>query len=331
MNDSKVPMIPGRKQSLPRVYGDTPTFLGIPHVKIIQGVSTDIALLGVPWEGTITWGSFSGCELTPKTVRHASARYGGYLPEFDIDLFDHLHLVDTGDVAVTPGDELATMHSIEERCLEIYNNKTVPFLIGGDHSFSPAVVKALARTVDGPIGIVHFDSHFDNAEQFGSDIYPRCGPIHHIASIPQVNKTSIVQFGIRGPRNSKRQMEYAHELGVSVLTINDIRTMGFEASVNKALSIAYSGTKAVYVSICSDILDAVFNPGGPADFDGLSPRELFYALRNLGEKGIAGLDYVEVYPLQDSKGFSSHLVVWAMIHALCGMAKRKIRQSTDNG
>ena len=90
-------MVPGRKSNLPRIYGDTPSFLGCPvlsHYGIEKGY--DYIFAGVPWEGTVTWGSYSGCELAPKSIRHASARYGGYLPEYDIDFFDHISLAEIG-------------------------------------------------------------------------------------------------------------------------------------------------------------------------------------------------------------------------------------------
>ncbi len=315
------PMVPGRKQAMPCVYGDTPTFLGVPRVKTgCEFPEADVAVMGVPWEGTITWGSYSGCEMTPKTVRHAAARYGGYLPELDMDIFDHLRIIDVGDVSVEPGDEESTMNSVAERSREIYRNGAIPFIIGGDHSFSPVVVKALAESAGTPVGVVHLDSHLDNVERFGEDRYPRCGPLHNIAMIPEVKKSSIVQFGIRGPRNSRRQMEYARELGATVMTIGEIRSLGIDRSVEKAVSLAYEGTGAVYLTICSDVLDAACNPGGPCDFDGLTPGELFRSLRRLGREGLAGFDFVEVYPLQDRNSASSHLVAWAMINALAGMA-----------
>lgn len=324
MDRSLLPMVAGRKQSLPRVYGDTPTFLGVPLVKDASEMrGNDVVVMGVPWEGTITWGSYSGCELSPKTIRHAAARYGGYLPEIDLDFFDYLRVADAGDISVVPGNEIATMQSVEKRTAEIIGADAVPFLLGGDHSFTPAAIRALGCSVQGEIGVIHFDSHFDNAESFGDDLYPRCSPLHHVANIPNVKKSSIVQIGIRGPRNSKRQMQYARELGIKVLTIQAIRTRGFNAVLDEAIATAGNGTKGLYVTICSDIIDAAFNPGGPCDFDGLTPHELFYALRRIGERGINGLDFVEIYPLQDKNGFSSHLAAWSLIHALAGIALGK--------
>jgi guanidinopropionase len=326
MNPKLIPMVPGRKSSLPLVYGDTPSFLGADAIRMDQlGSGYDIVIGGVPWEGTITWGSFTGCELAPRTIRHAAARYGGFLPEYGIDLFDHLKVGDVGDLAVNPNDPGETMETVYRAAREIYRAGGTPVFLGGDHSFTPEIVRALADSTDGRIGVVHFDSHMDNAQAFGNDKYARCGPLHRIAEIPKVRKESIVHIGIRGPRNSPAQMEYARRMGAAVFHIGDIRRRGMDDVLDEAIRIACKGTDRVYVTICSDCFDAAFNPGGPADFNGLFPSEMFSALYKLGDCGISGLDFVEVYPLQDADGRSSHLAAWAIIHGMVGLAARRKR------
>ncbi len=324
MNNKEVPMVAGRKGMLPVVYGDTPSFLGADVIRS-EAVHSgyDIVVGGVPWEGTITWGSFTGCELAPRAIRHAAARYGGFLPEYDIDIFDYLRIADVGDLAVNPNDPGETMENVYRTSRLIYGRGGIPVLLGGDHSFTPEVVRALGDSVEGAVGVIHFDSHLDNAKTFGEDKYPRCGPLHRIAQIGKVRKESIVHLGIRGPRNSPAQMEYARSMGATVFTIRDIRNKGMDAVMEEAIGIARKGTCCIYVTICSDCLDAAFNPGGPADFNGLFPGDLFSSLYRLGESGIAGLDFVEIYPLQDTKNVSSHMAAWAIIHALAGTAARK--------
>lgn len=325
LDSQDIPMVPGRKQALPKVYGDTPSFLGVDLVDLSaeNNPKYDVIVGGVPWEGTVTWGSYSGCEMAPKTIRHASARYGGYLPEYDIDVFDHLRVGDIGDLAVSPDSPERTMTEVCRASGAIYKAGAIPFFLGGDHSFTPEIVRALGDHLPGKIGIIHFDSHLDNNKSFGDDRFPRCGPIHRIAELEKVRTQSIVQIGIRGPRNSPSQMAYAREMGATVFTIRDIRKRGIEEIVSESLAIARRETDHVFVTVCSDCVDAGFNPGGPADFNGLFPSELFSALYSLGKAGIAGMDYVEVYPIQDPSGFSSHLVSWALIHALAGMASAK--------
>ena len=324
MKNDNVPMVPNRKASLPKVFGDTPSFLGVPvlnQTSIERGY--DIIVAGVPWEGTVTWGSYSGCELAPRTIRHAAARYGGFLPEYEMNLFDYLKLGDMGDITVNPNDPCATMKNVYEAMAQIYKSQSIPIVLGGDHSFTPEIVRALNDNGDGEIGIIHFDAHFDNSSSFGDDEYPRCGPIHRIAQIKKVRKKSIVHVGIRGPRNSPAQLDYAKSMGARIFTIQEIRKRGAEAVIDDAINIAHEKTKHVFVTICSDCTDAGFNPGGPADFNGLFPHELLPSLHKIGESGISGLDYVEVYPTQDPQGFSSHLASWAIIYFLVGMASRK--------
>jgi len=152
MKKNYIPMVAGRKASLPLIYGDTPSFLGGTIVKQDEIPSGfDIVVGGVPWEGTVTWGSFSGCELAPKSIRHAAARYGGFLPEYEIDLFDHLTLADAGDVTVYSGDAERTMQSVKKFADRVYAAGSVPVLLGGDHSFSPEVVRALIDNRGGRI------------------------------------------------------------------------------------------------------------------------------------------------------------------------------------
>jgi agmatinase len=328
MNIKDIPMVPNRKTSLPLIYGDTPSFLG----SSIAGTSSDfkdsdVVVMGVPWEGTITWGSYTGCELAPKVIRHAAARYGGYLPEYKINFFDYLNMADAGDVQINASDPDKTMEMIRAKADEIYKHNSIPIAFGGDHSYTPEIVKALRDNTQGKIGVIHFDAHLDNMKSFNEeDRFPRCGPIYRLAQIPQVKKDSIVHIGIRGPRNAPSQFEYAEEIGATVFTNRDIRNEGIEKIISRAIERAYDGTDAVYVTICSDVVEAAYNPGGPPDFDGLSPHELFYALNQLGWHGIRGLDFVEIYPMYDVNGMSAHLATWSIIHALVGMAERKKAQ-----
>lgn len=331
MNFKDIPMVANRKSSLPRVYGDTPSFLGakvLDRSCLVSGL--DIIFAGVPWEGTLTWGSYAGCELAPRSIRHSAARYGGFLPEYEIDIFDYLSLGDIGDVSVHYGDPAVTMRNVYEAADKIYKNESIPFVLGGDHSFTPELVRALNDNSDGKIGIIHFDAHLDNSKSFGDDEYPRCGPLHRISEIPKVRKKSIVHIGIRGPRNSASQFDYAKNMGATIFTIKEIRKRGMESIIDDAIEISHESTKSVFVTICSDCVDAGFNPGGPADFNGLLPCELLESLYQIGRTKVKGLDYVEVYPTRDANSFSSHLAAWAIIYALAGIASNRKATGASN-
>jgi agmatinase len=110
---------------------------------------------------------------------------------------------DIGDVTVNPNDPEETMAKVFQVSDKIYKNNSIPVFLGGDHSFPPEIVRALGENVDGNIGIIHFDSHMDNAKSFGNDKYPRCGPSW--CTVGKVEKHRHIDSGPKLPA----QMEYA--------------------------------------------------------------------------------------------------------------------------
>lgn len=309
---------------VPTVYGNTPSFMGSRPIRDLSELGgLDAVVAGLPWEGTNTWGSCSGCEQTPKACRSASLRYGsGYLPEYDIAVMDRVRMGDLGDLPVHPNDVVKTFGGFENTASEIFAAGVIPFFFGGDHSVTYPILKALSSQRPRRVGIIHFDSHLDNAEEYGGDTLARCCPLRRIAELPGIDPARMVHFGIRGPRNARSQMNYARERGIPIITMADVRRHGLREMLARALQVASDGTDGYYVTVCSDIMDHAFNPGGAIDFGGLSSEEMLDILYTLGQGRMLGLDLVEVYPRTDVHETSVHLLVWLAIYALAGLAVR---------
>lgn len=306
------------------IYQRTPSFLGVPIAKSkgdIKGY--DAAVLGIPWEGSVTWGHGTGTDLGTRTIRDASARYSGFLPEYNINIFDHLKVCDYSDVDIVPGDIDETFRRFSGRIQDILEAEAFPIVIGGDHGITYPVVKTLGEAAAGQIGIVHFDAHYDNKDEFEGDPLARCCPLQRISEIPSVKTSSIVHVGIRGPRNSKTQAEFAASIGATTFTNLDVRRRGIEDVIAQAYKIAADGTDKIYVTVCSDALDVAYNPGGPPDPNGLTSLELSIALYNLASWGIHGFDIVEIYPPGDPNHVASHVGAWLIQYVLAGLASRK--------
>lgn len=308
-----------------RVYGNTPAFLGGKALNSTDDLKqVDAVVFGVPWEGSVTWGDYTGCEMGPKVIRHASARYSGFIPEYDIDIFDYLKIGDLGDITIDPSNVEKTMQYIEDTANTVRQAGSFPVAIGGDHGIAYPLIKSLTNFVDGKVGIIQFDAHYDNKPIFGNDPYARCCPFARVYELDTVKTSSFVHFGIRGPRNVKASAELAREVGAKVYTINDVRrSRSWVELVKEAYAIASDGTKAVYVTVCSDVLDIAFNPGGPPDPGGLTSWELLSGLYQLGTYGIAGFDIVEIYPHQNSNNEAAHVASWAIQYMLGGLAEKK--------
>jgi len=74
----------------------------------------------------------------------------------------------------------------------------------------------------------------------------------------------------------------------------------------------------VYLTICSDVLDFAFNPGGPVDGNGLTSYELLTMIYEFAKRGLCGMDFVEVYPQQDTNQNSAHFVSTVVLYVLAG-------------
>ncbi len=310
----------------PIIYGNIPSFLGARPVRDLANLKDfDSIIAGLPWEGTNTWGSYSGCEQTPKACRLASLRYGsGYLPEFDIDVMSNLKVGDLGDLPVFSTDLAKTFKGFQDVADKVFSAGVVPVFVGGDHGVSYPILKALLEQKSGRVGIIHFDAHLDNAKEYAGDPFARCCPLRRILELPQINPTKMVHVGIRGPRNAPSQMRYALDMKTHIYSMKEIREKGFPAVVKAAKAIASSGTDGYYVTVCSDVIDFAFNPGGPLDFGGVSSSDMLEALYTLGQGPMLGLDLVEVYPRLDSREASVHLLVWLIIYSLAGMVARRM-------
>lgn len=322
MPNKPVCYVPGRE--IPEVYSGTPTFLGLPRVAGKSDLKNhDIVFMGVPWEGICTWGSHSACELATKTIRNASVRYGGYVLDYDIDVFDHFKGADYGDSTVQNGDYDVTFKGIRDKYSEMLDAGNFPVVFGGDHSISYPLIEEFAKKYNGKIGVIHFDAHMDNMPSFGEEKYARCSPLYRVYESAEVSGKNIVHVGPRGPRNNPAALRHAKENGATVITGMEVKMNGWQASIRKAIEVASEGTEAIYVTVCSDILDIANNPGGPPDPCGLTSFELAMMLHECGKAKTEAFDYVEIYPVEDKTNVSSHTAVWMTLHLLAGVTKRK--------
>lgn len=322
MQNKPICYVPERK--IEEIYSGTPTFLGLPKVIDQEDlINYDIVIMGVPWEGICTWGGYSACELATKTIRQASARYGGYLLDYDLDIFDHFSGGDYGDSTVRNGDYETTFKALRKRYGEIVNADKFPIVFGGDHSISYPLIEVFAKKHNGKIGIIHFDAHMDNMPSYGKEKLARCSPFYRLYESKLVDNKNIVHIGPRGPRNHPDALSNASKNHATVITGMEIKVDGWKKAIEKAIAVASEGTEAIYVTVCSDILDVANNPGGPPDPCGLTSFELAMMLHECGKAKTEAFDYVEIYPLNDQSNISSHTAVWMTLHLLAGVTKRK--------
>ena len=322
MENKPICYVPTRE--IPEVYSGVSSFLGLPVIKSDENIEDyDVVIQGVPWEGICTYGGFSQCEVSPKRIREASVRYGGYLPDFDIDAFDYLKGADIGDIPIQNGNEEFSFSSMRKSIKKILDYNKIPITFGGDHSISLPLISEFAKKYNGNIGIIQFDAHLDNMTSYGEEKFARCSPFFNLYKDENVNPKKLVHFGIRGPRNNPHGLETARHYGANVITGMEIKLKGIEECVKKAIELASDGTEAIYISVCSDVLDVANNPAGPPDPCGLTTWELSYALYQCAlNSNVKGFDMVELYPMNDPNNVSGHVACWMTIYLLAGLAQK---------
>lgn len=309
------------------IYSGVPTFLNLP---VLEGEpdlnEVDVAVMGVPWEGGCTIGGYSSCTESPKSIRAASIRYTGYLPEFDLDSFQYLRGGDYGDVPVQNGNYEFTFGEIRKKFGQIVDAGAIPIVFGGDHSISYPTISELAKRHPKKVGVLHFDAHLDNYSSFGDDPYSRCSPFFRLYNDPNMDPRKIVHIGIRGPRNHRQEGANAKKYGATVIPSMEIKKEGWEASIGKALKIASKDTEVLYVTVCADCLDASCMPQGPQDMGGLTSFELMMMLRACGAAGARAFDFVEIYPETASLQTASHVGCWMALYFLNGVAEKTAKK-----
>lgn len=311
-----------------KVYWGVPSFMNFDPVHSKEKLKGyDFAVMGAPWEGVTTYRGFGFVENFTKTVRYESERYGGYMPELDFDFSDYFKGADYGDCAVKNGDQEFTFKSVSDYYKDLLASGALPIVFAGDHGLAYPLIKIFAEKYDGNIGVIHFDAHMDNNDSFGAEKYARCCPFRHVYDIPGFNPKNMVSVGIRGPRNHYNAVKKARERGATVITTWDIYRDGVAASIRRAIDIATEGTKAFYVTICSDVLEPGNNPGGAADLSGLTSLELGMMLYECGRRGAASFDYMEVFPSNDLNQVSSNLAVWMTLYLINGAAQYKLEKA----
>ena len=236
-------------------------------------------IIGVPFDSTTSY--HSGARLGPIVVREASFGFEKYNTIFNKDLTATFY--DFGDVNVVPGNCQKTCKIVEDTVNELLDLGIRPITIGGEHSASIGVIKALTEKYE-KLTVIHLDAHRDLAFEFIGEKYSHATVMRRAHEMG----AGLVQIGIRS--SSKDEEEF-------VKSTYDIQTFK-NRDVHKHMdAIEYYLTNIdgpIYISIDMDVMNPAIAPsvGNPTP-GGLFVSEVENILETLCRKNIVGLDVVE--------------------------------------
>jgi agmatinase len=300
------------------------TFMRLPafpaDAKKLKDKRITAAVLGFPWDAMCI--SRTGTNYGPRAIREASDQFSFYNASTGMDLTEHYHFADCGDVPVVPGSAVTTMDRAEAMVSQILKGGAMPVTVGGDHSITIACVRAFAKTYKKP-GLVLVDTHFDTALEVGGETLSHCCPITRAVDAG-FDPKRIAIVGTGGWMNPKSELAYIKKQGITLYTIEDIWSVGAKAIAKKAAAVASKGADGVYVTYDIDAIDAAYAPGtGVPTPGGMNSREALTMAYELGRMGISGFDLVEVSPSWDHDGITSRLAVRLILEALAGNANAR--------
>jgi len=241
-------------------------------------------VIPVPYEASVSYGH--GTALGPQTILEASAQ---------LELFDNKNVpaelgIYTAPAVDCKGTRDEVFARIEEAVACALRQDAVPVVLGGEHSISSAVVKAVVGKY-GRVGVVQFDAHADLRDSYEGSIWSHASVMKRIFDMG----LPIYQIGTRS--YSVEENELRRKEGIPYVDAERLYSEGLEA-----VRLPDDFPEKIFITFDIDALDGAIMPatGTPVP-GGISWYQAMWLVERLmKERQCVGFDVVEYAPI---KGF----------------------------
>jgi agmatinase len=195
------------------------------------------------------------------------------------------------------------MDKIEAAVTKLIDDKKVPLILGGEHSISPAAVKAFAKKYKG-LSVLQFDAHADLRDTFKENKLSHACATRRILEICP----DVVQVGIRSI--SRKEIAFAKKSG-------QIENIHWAEKLEITDKVLDQLTENVYITFDIDALDPSLMPStGTPEPGGLDWYEALDILKAVcAKKNVVGFDLVELAPIKglESPNYIAARLAYKMI------------------
>ncbi len=287
-----------------------PTFMRLPH--ITEPGELEVALIGVPFDGGTTYRP--GPRFGPRHIREQSAIIRPWNPVLKVNPFAKHRTADFGDLSVNPLSIEDTFDRIERGIHALLNAGVRCVCVGGDHSISLPILRAVAKK-RGAVALIQFDAHNDLWDEYFGSKYSHGTPFRRAFEEGLLRDGDVLQVGLRGQVYGEDDFDFARAHKVRMVTAEEFHEKGM-ATVQSHLRAFRR--KPVYVTLDIDVVDPAFAPGtGTPQVGGLTSVQILELVRSLRGLNIVGCDLVEVSPPYDSGEITSLLAANLLFELLC--------------
>jgi agmatinase len=242
-----------------------------------------VALLPIPYDLTTSYQA--GTRRGPQAILEASLHVELYDEELKSEPYQ------LGVHTLPPLEPLASgpeamSKRIEHVLQKVLDAKKFPIVLGGDHSITPGVVRALVEKY-GELSVLQLDAHADLRDSYQGTRYSHACVGRRVSEIAR-----LFQIGIRSLSS-----EEAECMSSSNVTTVFARELHRNAKASDRVLNALSDP--VYITLDVDVLDPSIMPAtGTPEPGGLGWHTVLLLLRQVFEKHrVVGCDVVELAPI----------------------------------
>nr|WP_089339709.1 agmatinase [Burkholderia singularis] len=317
MSDHDYPQ-PQSGNAMPR-FGGIATMMRLPQAAGAAGL--DACFVGVPFDlGT---SNRTGARFGPRQIRAESVLLRPYNMATRAAPFDSLRVADIGDVATNPYNLADSIARIETAYDAIITHGCRPITLGGDHTITLPILRALRRRY-GRLGLIHVDAHADvNDTMFGEKI-AHGTPFRRAVEEGLLDGERVVQIGLRGTGYAAEDFDWCSQQGFRVVQADACWNRSLAPLMDEVRARLRSGP--VYLSFDIDGIDPAYAPGtGTPEIAGLTVAQGLEIVRGAWGLDIVGADLVEVAPPYDPFGTTALLganLAYEMLCVLPGVKRR---------
>ena len=275
----------------------SPPFLGLDERR---GPPPGVAVIPMPYEGTVTWGR--GAADGPRALLEASAQVELYDEVLDLQISSVVG-IRTLPTPRMPRDPQAAIETVQRTAEEVLDRGLWPVGVGGEHSLSLGMYRALAARPPG-LGVIQLDAHADLRESYDDT------PYSHACVMARIREHTddVLQLGIRSLSRAEavRIRARSHEVGL----MHELREGTFPLS--KALDAL---PEEVFLTLDVDALDlSLVRATGTPEPGGFRWEEINHLLaRIFRRKRVVGVDVMELCGGDRVSAFSAARLVHRMI------------------
>ncbi len=281
----------------------------------------DFGVLGVPFD--MGSGFNTGSRMGPRRIREASTQYGrGETGYYDYEAGEQMlaapiTIADCGDADII-ADREHSFDSIEESVRRILRAGAVPMVMGGDHSISIPVGRALAECGK-RICVIQFDAHLDWTSSVGPLTLGNGSPMRRMSEMEHIGE--MVQIGLRGMGSGKKSdYDDARAYGSRLISARQLHEKGVGYVLDQI-----PDAEAYYITFDIDGYDMPLVPGTGAPLPGgITYDESMDMLKAICQTGkVVAMDLVEVAPAFDPSGCTARLAALTMLHVMAHAGKKR--------